>query len=267
MELNIPFYHRVESMVDLHLVSWNRPKMTELVIKTIHRNTPRDEFRLVVWDNYSDDSTREMLSQLQNNGFIDYLIKCEKNVGLEMARQELFLKATDTDFFVDIDNDCLPPKGWLEAQLDLMHKYEDYAAIAQRTQVMIGTGNIFEESDSNGMDITDFPHPGGSFRMMRTSAVQEVGGWDRESSGRGSEERYICGKLRDAGYGTAFATDIKCFHLFGPPDTDNWGYPKDWKPQDTGHSPDVWHPIFANGDDPNEVRAYAGVKLTEEYLT
>lgn len=252
-------------MVDLHLVSWNRPKMTELVIKTIHRNTKRDDFRLVVLDNHSDIETQMQLSDWSDNGLIDEIFLLDENIGLEGARQWLF-KNTETEFFVDIDNDCLPPKGWLDAQLVLMQKYEDYAAISQRTQVMIGTGNIFEDNDLNGMDITDFPHPGGSFRMMRTDAVKKVGGWDRDSSGRGAEERYICGKLLDAGYGTAFATHIRCLHLFGPPDTDNWGYPKEWKPQDTGHSPEVWHPIFANGDDPNEVRAFSGVKLTEEYL-
>ena len=75
----------------------------------------------------------------------------------------MFLDMTLTEFFVDIDNDCLPPPKVLE-QLALMEKYEDFAAISQRTQVMIGTGNIFVETDMHGMDITDFAHPGGSFK-------------------------------------------------------------------------------------------------------
>jgi GT2 family glycosyltransferase len=253
-------------MTDLHLVSWNRPDMTRLVIKTIHRNTPRDQFRLTVWDNGSEDPTQEMLYQMQENGLIDFLIQADDNLGLEKARNEMLNSATETEFFVDIDNDCLPSQNWLERQLDLMHKYEDYAAISQRTQIMIGTGNIFEETDRTGMPLTDFPHPGGSFRMMRTAAVKGVGGWDRGAPGRGSEERYICGKLRDAGYGTAFATKVSCLHLFGKKDTDNWGYPKDFKPEDTGHSPDVWHPIFDAGDSYEAVVAYAGVDLAMEYF-
>lgn len=260
-------------MIDLHLVSWNRPKMTELVIKTIHRNTPRGDFRLIVLDNKSNDSTREMLLNMHENGLIDEMIFLPENRGLEYARQTLCLNTElefefRSEFFVDIDNDCLPPEGWLSAQLDLMHKYEDYAAIAQRTQVMIGTGNIFEDTDINGMDITDFPHPGGSFRMMRTSAVEEVGGWDRESTGRGAEERYICGKLQEAGYGTAFATNIKCLHLFGnrKQTKERWGYKDGMLPQETGHS-DIWHPALENGDDPNDIRLFSGPKLTEDYIT
>lgn len=254
-------------MTDLHLVSWNRPKMTELVIKTIHRNTDRDDFRLIVLDNGSDGDTPDLLQQFADNGLIDELFLLKTNLGLEAARNFLLKNATESEFFVDIDNDCLPPKGWLPMQLELMQKYEDYAAISQRYPVMVGTGNIFEDTDKNGMDITDFPWPGGSFRMMRTDAVRKVGGWDRESSGRGSEERYICGKLREAKYGTAFATHIQCYHLWGGHDTDNWGYPKDWKPQDTGHSPEVWHPIFDVGDDPELVKQYAGEELARAYLT
>lgn len=254
-------------MVDLHLVSWNRPKMTELVIRAIHRNTARDDFRLIVLDNGSEKHTQQMLYQLQENGYIDKLILWESNFGLEAARQELFLYESPNEFFVDIDNDCLPPPGWLESQRDLMQKYEDFAAISQRTPVMIGTGNIFERADETGMDIVDFPHPGGSFRMMRTKAVKEVGGWDRESMGRGSEEKFICGKLRKAGYGTAFATHIECLHLFGDRNKtqERWGYDNSMKPEDSGHS-DVWHPILGRGDTSEEVTEYAGEALAKEYF-
>lgn len=251
-------------MVDLHLVSWNRPKMTELVIKTIHRNTNRNDFRLVVLDNGSEESTQQMIRDLADNGYIDEVFLLTDNIGLEGARQWLS-KYTKTEYFVDIDNDCLPPANWLPDQLNLMEKYEDFAAISQRTPIMIGTGNIFEFTDATGMDITDFPHPGGSFRMMRTNAVKSVGGWDRESSGRGSEEKYICSKLRDAGYGTGFATFIECLHLFGDITTDNWGYDKKLKPEDTGHSSGVWHPVFASGDDYEEIEKYTGKELVNDY--
>jgi hypothetical protein len=92
---------------------------------------------------------------------------------------------------------------------------------------------------------------------MDAKAVIKVGGWDRDNPGRGSEERYIGGKLQDAKYKTAFATKIKCLHLFGTKDTDKWGYPKDWKPKDTGHS-DIYHPVLETGDDEEEIKKYTG---------
>lgn len=258
------------SKFDLHLVSWNRPKMTELVIRTIHRNTKPDNFRLVVFDNGSEKQTTDMLELLHDNGLIDELHRSMINIGLEGARQALFNKLdAGARYFICVDNDCLPPpmidgQDWIDRLVDLMEKYEDYAAIACRTQVMIGTGNIFEDENK---ELTDFPHPGGSLRIMRASAVREVGGWDRESDGRGAEERYICGKLRDAGYKTAFATHIPTLHLFGTRGengTDRWGYPPNWKPEDTGHS-DVFHPALEHGDDPEEIKKYAGEELTNDY--
>lgn len=251
-------------MTDLHLVSWNRPKMTELVIRTIHRNTKRDNYRLIVLDNNSEHETQIMLQDLHNNGLIDELMVMDHNAGLEAARQYLFLNATESDYFVDIDNDCLPPpikdgEDWLERMVELMQKYENFAAISMRNQVMIGTGDVFAEADEAGDDIVEFPHPGGSYRIMRTSAVAEVGGWDRGAPGRGSEETYICGKLRDAGYKTAFAVKLRSLHLFGNREhtKERWGYSEDMKPEDSGHR-DISHPALTNGDDKEEVSLFAG---------
>lgn len=255
--------------VDLHLVSWNRPKMTELVIRTIHKNTDRDSFRLVVLDNASDDT--EMLEQLHENGLIDELIMIKTNLGLEAARNLLLNNATESKYFVCIDNDCLPPsrkegKDWLERLIDLMDSNEEYGAISMRTQVMIGTGEIFAEADEHDDDLLDFPWPGGSFRIMLTDAVRKVGGWDRKAPGRGAEERYICGKLQEEGYKTAFAVKIKTLHLFGNREQtkERWGYSEDLKPEDTGHS-DISHPALTQGDFKEEVLLYASPEDTERY--
>ncbi len=258
--------------VDLHLVSWNRPRMTELVIRTIHRNTHPSNFRLVVLDNGSEKETVDMLWQMAENGLIDELILWEENKGLEAARQHMLMAATDSDYFICVDNDCLPPKqvagfDWIERLVELMTKYEDFAAISCRNPIMIGTGNIFEEADEVGDDIVEFPHPGGSLRIMRTDVVRGVGGWSEERPGRGSEETYICGKLRDAGFRTAFAVDIRCLHLFGTREvnpTDRWGYDKDMAPEDSGHR-DIDHPALRNGDDKEEILQFANAKDVERY--
>lgn len=261
-------------MINLHLVTWNRPDMVELVIRTIHRNTKSNTYRLSVLDNGSNIVTKYILAYLQTQGMVHEIHLMDVNAGLEAARQYLLLSNTypNESYFVCIDSDCLPPPikdnvDWLERLQELMGKYENYAAISMRTQVMIGTGEIFGEADQAGDDILDFPHPGGSFRIMNTKAVLETGGWDRDQHGRGQEERYICGKLRDAGYKTAFAVDIKCLHLFGNREhtKERWGYDESLKPEDTGHS-DIAHPALDVGDIKDEVLMYASQKDTEEYF-
>src|SRR4051812_15227582 len=106
--------------------------MTELVIKTLHRNTKRENFRLIVLDNASEQPVVEMLESLHENGFIDEFIPLKTNLGLEAARNFLLKNCTESEYFVCLDNDCLAPpmvKGvdWLEALTDLMEKYEDFA--------------------------------------------------------------------------------------------------------------------------------------------
>lgn len=257
---------------DLHLVSWNRPKMTDLVIRTIKENTKPGNYRLVVLDNGSDGDTPQMLEDLHNNGYIDELFTLKTNLGLETGRNFLLNNSTHSDYFICVDNDCLPPpikdgKDWVERLYELIQVYPNYKAISARTQVMIGTGDIFAEADEAGDEIVDFPHPGGSLRIMDTRAVFEVGGWARGEKGRGAEERYICGKLREAGYKTAFATQIHTLHLFGTrgdQPTDRWGYEAKLKPEDTGHS-DIAHPALTNGDDYDEIVKYAGEKNARRY--
>lgn len=254
--------------IDIHFVSWNRPAITALAIRTIARNTKPENYRLVVLDNGSSLEQQDMLHNLQDNGIIDELILWDKNYGLEAARSHL-LSGSYSPFFICADNDCLPApiteeRDWVERLVELMEKYEDFAAISCRTQVMIGTGNIFEEADIAGDDIVEFPHPGGSLRIMRTQVVKDVGGWDRHADGRGAEERFICGKLHDAGWRTAFAVKIRTLHLFGLQNTDRWGYDKDLRPEDTGHS-DISHPALTNGDDLEEVSLYSGKELADAY--
>lgn len=257
--------------IDLILVSWQRPSMTELVIKTIYRNTERNHYQLIVIDNGSGERQQADLKKLEDEGLIDNLVLLPTNYGLENARNR-GLELVTGDYFVCVDNDCLPPpredgKDWLERLYDLAQKYshESIGAISLRTQVMIGTGNIFDGHEDN--DIVPFPHPGGSYRLMQTKVIRRLGGWRDDMAGRGSEERYIGEKLNAAGYLTAFSVKIQCLHLFGIREkgTDRWGYPKHWEPARTGHS-DIWHPALEQGDDYEEVKRYAGEPLAKEYF-
>lgn len=252
--------------IDIVMITWHRPEITELTIRTIAANTKRDHYRLIVIDNNSPEDMQEKLRQLQDEGLIDNLILNDTNRGLEPARNQ-GLEQVESDLFICADNDCLPERpsdgtDWVEKLVKLMNENPDYAAISARTQVMIGTGNIFEETEVNGDEITEFPHPGGSLRIMRTDAVRAVGGWRDSTGGRGTEERYICGLLREQGHRTGFATFICTLHLFGDRSkgTDRWGYPGDWAPDDTGHS-DIWHPVLERGDDPEEIARYTDVRL------
>lgn len=244
--------------VDIVLVTWHRQEITERTIKAIYQNTKRENYNLIVIDNGSPHEMVEMLKGYLYSEIIDNLILNEENRGLEPARNQGLNDVESVPYFICADSDCLPQKidkdgfDWIDHLVYLMDINQLYGAISCRTQVMVGTGDIFSEHEDQ--EIVEFPHPGGSLRIMLTPVVKELGGWRNEVNGRGTEERYICGQLHERGLKTGFAVKVKTFHQFGPAESDRWGYPQDWAPEQTGHS-DIWHPAF-NGDDPTEVAKY-----------
>lgn len=252
--------------IDIVMVTWHRPEITERTIRAIHQNTKPENYRLIVIDNASPESMRDNLKTLHDNGYIDQLIFNSTNRGLEPARNQGLAEVLNPIYFICADNDCLPQKiddkgfDWIDHLVWLMDRNQAYGAISCRTQVMVGSGDPFVEADEKGDDLLEFPHPGGSLRIMITWTVREIGGWREDSLGRGAEERYICGRLHDRNLKTAFAVKVKTYHQFGlqadegEKSSDRWGYNKDWLPEDTGHS-DIDHPAF-RGDDPAEMRLY-----------
>lgn len=259
--------------VDIVMVTWNRPKLTARAIAGIGQNTKNKNYRLIVIDNGSEPDMVKSLKVLASKeaGLIDELVLNDTNRGLEPARNQ-GLALVKSPYFICADNDCLPPKptyfkskiiggqdkttDWIEAMVELMEKNPEYAALSLRTDPMIGTGNIFEKADERGDDIVEFEWPGGSYRIMSLAATLDAGGWRDDMPGRGSEERWICGRLRELGWKTGFTAKLRTLHLYGDKDTDNWGYDKEMKPEDSGHSPGVWHPKFESKDDPDEIKEY-----------
>jgi hypothetical protein len=82
-------------------------------------------------------------------------------------------------------------------------------------------------------------------RIMRTEAVRKVGGWEHKTeAGRNHEERWICGKLQEAGYKVGITSRIRAFHPFPP----NWGYPPEFTPEMQKHNPDLEQEVQRFGD-------------------
>ena len=233
--------------LDIVMTTWHRPEMTARMITELEDKTDVP-YRLTVVDNDSPDEMQQGLLNFKMEGLIHNLILLSENIGLEPAKN-IGLGFVKSPWFVSTDNDCLPSQCWLGKLVQLTCDNPDYVAISCRTQVMIGTGNIFEGHEDE--EILEFPHPGGSLRIMNTQAVLDVGGWRNDVNSRGQEEKYICGKLREKGFKTGFAVKIKTYHMFGD---GNWGYDDNWKPEDHGHTP-IWHPAL-NGDNEERIKEW-----------
>lgn len=214
-------------MVDLVVVSCNRLDFTRQCIDHLFSRTDT-AIRIIAVDNGSRDGSVDYLAGCDA---VDVLIALDENRGIHHAKNAGLAMVTSTPYYVDTDNDVLAASmqpDWLAWLIALMDCHPDYGSIACRPQVLVGEGP--DEFD-NCEEIREMRHIGAWLRIMRTEAVKAVGGWRLDAPpGRNNEDQWIAGKLREAGYKTGCARDVRCWHLFGV----NWGYP-DWV--DHGHKP------------------------------
>jgi len=242
-------------VIDIAMVSWNRPNFTYWAIKALKDNTLHP-YRLILIDNGSTPQMQSMLAALKCECYIDTLILLDKNYGLEWAKNKV-MDYVESPLFVSTDNDILAYKYdpcWLDRLVNLMDAYPEYAAIGCRPQILVGTGNIFHEKTD---PIIEFSHVPGYHRIMRTDLVRQAGAWNDKRPSRGHEELWISERLRNMGYKVGWANHVKCWHLFGE---DNWGYEKTLKPEEHGHNPVASLPK----DDQIEIMASTGIDISKD---
>lgn len=221
-----------EQRIDIVLTTWMREEFTHYCINALKQNT-KTPYRLIIVDNGSSSVDQQLYLEKS-----DIYVRLDKNYGLEHAKW-VGMTFVESELFVSLDNDILVYKydpDWLSQLIKLMEKYPDYGAIALRPQVLVGTSlAMFSTSD----EVVPFSHVPGYARIMRTKWVNEVGAWKDKRPLRGHEEMWIGAKFAEKGWKMGWSNNLRCWHLFGREDTDEWGYAKGSTPESHGHNP-VW---------------------------
>ena len=214
-------------MIDIAMLTCDRARITEQAIVELHRRTTTPH-RLIVLDNGSTDGTPDLLHELHEAKMIYWIEFSSENYGVHWGHNRLLERIT-TNLYISTDNDLIPSilvdgKDWLQRLVALMDERPDYAAIAARPHILPGEhGDKFKDAP----EVLSVNHCGAHLRLMRTEAVREVGGWRKhQNPGRNDEEKWICGRLRKAGWKVGYARDVRAIHLWGEPELgeDDWGY-------------------------------------------
>jgi hypothetical protein len=96
-------------------LSWNRIDYMKKSLNSIIKNTNRDSYDLILWDNGSDDETLNYLRYTcKSNNF--YYVFFDKNFGLTIAmnnQMRIMDKMNKYDVFCHIANDIVVPPNWL----------------------------------------------------------------------------------------------------------------------------------------------------------
>lgn len=99
----------------ISVTTFNRKKLSEFCIETIHKRTPRLGYELIVVDNGSTDGTVEMLEKkYKTSNIIDKLVLNQiNNLGSAI---NIAWKAADSqaEWLITLSNDSFCMDGWLE---------------------------------------------------------------------------------------------------------------------------------------------------------
>lgn len=232
-------------MIDIAVLTYNRCRISEVMLRELHRRTETPH-RTIVVDNGSTDGTVEMLQDLRASGYIDVLVLNPENWGIHWGHNKR-LELVETPLYVATDDDLVPEcprdgSDWLAKLVALIEERPKLAAVACPPHIMIGD-NVHRMLDTDDK-VVERGHVGGHLRLMRTDVVRSVGGWqDTKRPSRNNEEKWICKRLRAAGYWVGYARDVRAIVLWGEEGKeDPWGYDVDCKPEDHGHR-DIWPPV------------------------
>jgi len=231
--------------IDIVVLSYLRHEFTLKCIQHIAERTKRP-YRLILVVNGTDFHESAVVGQyraLQEKGIIDHLLLVGDNYGVHAGKNVALPLVHSNPYYIDMDNDILVPDlepDWTVQLEDLMNKYPNFGSISLRPQVLIGrSGTEFDVPD----EVVKFSHSGAHGRIMRTDVVKKAGGWRQTWDAlRNNEDRWIAEQLKNQGYDTGYAKNLRTWHCFGAETHDEWGYPKEQKPEDHGHVT-RWPPV------------------------
>lgn len=105
-----------EPVASIILVTHNRLRMLEKCVSSLLESTDGVPFEVIVWDNASDDGTREYLDQVAEASTVVDVIHSSVNIGVNAVAEGV--KAAKGFYLVEIDDDVLSfPQGWLQKMI------------------------------------------------------------------------------------------------------------------------------------------------------
>lgn len=112
----------------ISITTYDRRRLSEFCVETIHDRTPREEYELIVVDNSSTDDTVPMLEKFKTESIIDKLVLDHPNSLGRAINTAWKLADPKAEWLIVLSNDVFCMKGWFEnfklvAESDLKPNY------------------------------------------------------------------------------------------------------------------------------------------------
>jgi GT2 family glycosyltransferase len=179
---------------------------------------------LTVVDNHSTDETKEWVMELSKaHPALRYLYEPEQ--GLSHARNKAW-RESRMEWVFYIDDDCLPPEGFVDAALQLVAHYENFDAFGGPIVALYkethshwmpdGFGNFsmpFKE-----VTLMESGYARGPCLLIRKQVLERLSGFDTNLGVIGNSLRYgeeieLQMKMRKAGFRIGYAPSLQIGHF------------------------------------------------------
>ncbi len=103
------------------VVTYNRLKMLRKCLESILANTDDVSYELIVWNNASDDGTKEYLDEMASKYPQIRPVHSKENIGVNAVAETV--KLAKGFYLIEMDDDVLEvPKGWLREMIRAFNK-------------------------------------------------------------------------------------------------------------------------------------------------
>jgi len=215
--------------VSVILVTWNRLRMLREDLESLLATAHGDNYEVIVWDNGSDDGTKEYLDEIAAKYPQVRVIHHPENVGLNAVA--LGVKAARGYYIVELDDDVVRfPDDWLAKLLSAFKKVPQTGYMA---------ANVVQDELTNGeKDVpesyTVIDHDGivlehgvtwGWCTMTSLDVLNRVGNFPRRRGKRFfTEDADYVRRCERAGYTPAILQEVVVYHASGAAMNDKYGY-------------------------------------------
>jgi len=93
------------------VITYNRPGYTEQSLEQLCRTAPPN-LKLTIWDNASDQETRDVVAKFENRPCVERMVFNAQNDKLRKPTNWFWENSRDADLIGKVDDDCLVPSNW-----------------------------------------------------------------------------------------------------------------------------------------------------------
>lgn len=213
-----------DPVVSIVIPVHNHLNDTLACLRAVHRNTAFASFEVIVCDDASSDATAEVLRTIDG---LD-VIGLEVNVGF-LGAISTAIAAAKGKYLLMLNNDAEVQPGWLAALLEVAEADPTVGAVGSK--LMFPDGRLQEAgsivwNDGSAWNLgygRDPSDPAFNYRrhvdycsaaslLVRRSAYDAVGGFDRRFMPAYYEDTDLCFSLRAAGYSVVYQPESVVVH-------------------------------------------------------